>query len=79
MLSDHRLSRASKDIEDIGRVVVFLSDRSAPLGEPNQDTNNPSLSQLAYSFVQRTKESTTIECLIEVSDRVVPSVSILID
>ncbi|KAJ5366663.1 hypothetical protein N7541_000604, partial [Penicillium brevicompactum] len=55
----------NKDIQDVGSIVVLLSDRTAALLESSHDLNTSPLSRLAHSFVQRTKKDTTAEKLIQ--------------
>ncbi|CAI7615512.1 unnamed protein product [Penicillium pancosmium] len=63
-LSDSTPARILKDVKDVGSVVIFLSDRAASLRESDQDMNTSSLSKMANSFVQRTKEDKTAESLM---------------
>jgi hypothetical protein len=46
---------------------VLLSDRTAPLREPNRPLNIPPLSPLASAFVERTNSETSVKHLTEVS------------
>lgn len=55
------------DIKEVGSIVVSLSDRTASLSESIQDVDMPLLSEMAHSFVQRTKTETMVELLMKVS------------
>ncbi|KOS37753.1 hypothetical protein ACN38_g11447 [Penicillium nordicum] len=65
LLKEHSSDTIQKDIQDVGSIVVFLSDRTAALLGSSHDPDTSPLSQMAYSFVQRTKEDTTVESLIK--------------
>jgi hypothetical protein len=56
-----------KDIQDVGSIVVFLSDRTAAVLESSDDLNTSPLSRLAYLFVQKSKRDTTAESMAKVS------------
>ncbi|KAJ5456076.1 uncharacterized protein N7458_004340 [Penicillium daleae] len=65
LLDKHSSNTIQKDIKDIGSIVVFLSDRPASIRDSSHDVDIPPLSGLAHSFVQKTKEDTTIEQLVK--------------
>ncbi|KAJ5517505.1 hypothetical protein N7527_009065, partial [Penicillium freii] len=67
LLNKHTSITVRKDIQDVGSMIVFLSDRTISLLESNNGLDMPSLSRLAHLFVQKTKEDTTVEQLVNVS------------
>ncbi|CAG8133944.1 unnamed protein product [Penicillium nalgiovense] len=67
LLNKHTSITIRKDIQDVGSMIVFLSDRTISLLQSNNGLDMPSLSRLAHSFVQKTKEDTTVEQLVNVS------------
>jgi serine/threonine protein kinase len=67
LLKKNTSDTIQKDIQDVGSIVVFLSDRTAALLESSHELNTSPLSQLAHLFVQRSKEDTTAEEMIRVS------------
>ncbi|KAJ5932856.1 hypothetical protein N7516_007345, partial [Penicillium verrucosum] len=67
LLKEHSSDTIPKDIQDVGSIVVFLSDRTAAILGLSHDLDISPLSRLAHSFVQRAKEDTTAEKLIKVS------------
>ena len=64
---EYSLEIISKDLKGVSSIVVLLSDRTAPLREPNRDLNIPPLSPLASVFVEKTNSETSVKHLIEVS------------
>ncbi|KAJ5946391.1 hypothetical protein N7454_003230 [Penicillium verhagenii] len=54
----------SKDIRDVGLIVIKLNDRGASLSNDIKEEDGPPLSRLARSFLHRTKTERYIEPLI---------------